>query len=371
MPPLEAWEKVLIAGDDADAFFGSVHGEIPCVECHQGDDRTADKATAHANMVTRPSAGTDNPCAFCHAEVATVAQSLHGTLKGEKTFLAQRYGVASFAELPHAVQEGYEQECFSCHATCGSCHVSRPASVGGGLVASHLFGEPDMTENCTACHGSRIGEEYRGDREGYGADVHFVPGGMKCQDCHGATEMHASAASYDHRLEVQEAPTCESCHADVMDDNLYHLSHGDDLQCQVCHSQDYKSCNRCHAGEGLAEPSYIDFKIGLNPVPELRSYTYVLLRHIPVATDTYAEWGVPVLAEFDVLPTWKYTAPHNIRRWTDRTEVPEGGACGDACHGTPDENGFFLRQADLDAMGPEEADANRHLIVPDGSPVNW
>jgi thiosulfate/3-mercaptopyruvate sulfurtransferase len=193
---------------------------------------------------------------------------------------------------------------------------------------------------------------------------------MKCQDCHGAAEMHASAESYDHRLEVLEGPTCESCHADVMDANEHHLTHWGDLQCQVCHSQDYKSCNRCHAGEGLEEPSYMSFKIGRNPVPDLRPYTYVLLRHIPVAPDTYREWGVTELASFDVLPTWKYTAPHNVKRWTDRTLVAEGADCGDACHGTPDESGFFLRQADLDAS-PEEADANRHLIVPDGSPESW
>jgi thiosulfate/3-mercaptopyruvate sulfurtransferase len=370
---VEAWKKVFMTGTDADAFFASTHGSLSCTECHAGDEDATDMADAHTGLVVRPSEGGAAACAGCHADaVANVQTSLHATLRGERNLLAQRAGVDDFDLLPASVIAGYGADCASCHTSCGDCHVSRPMSVGGGFVNSHLFAPPDMTENCTACHGSRLGEEYRGERDGYSADVHFVPGAKRCTDCHGMVELHGDGTEYDHRLEVATMPTCESCHETVAAENVYHTVHWGELQCQVCHSQDYKSCNTCHAGEGLAEPSYLTFKIGKNPVPELRTYDYVALRHVPVAPDTYADWGVAELANFTSEPTWKYSAPHNIQRWTDRTEVGDGESCGASCHGTPDGvDGFFLRQADLDAMSAEEAAANQDLIVPNGSPTEW
>ncbi len=47
--------------------------------------------------------------------------------------------------------------------TCGDCHISQPNSVGGGLLDGHLFEQtPSPTKTCTACHGSRVGNEYLG-----------------------------------------------------------------------------------------------------------------------------------------------------------------------------------------------------------------
>ncbi|NNE09517.1 MAG: hypothetical protein HKN20_13230 [Gemmatimonadetes bacterium] len=361
-----------MGGSDAEAFFASTHGGLSCTECHDGDETASDMTAAHAGLIPRPSEG-GAACVTCHAdEVANLKTSLHGTLRGERVLLARRYGVDDFEDLPASVREGYGADCASCHTSCGDCHVSRPPTVGGGLVNSHLFAPPDMTNNCTACHGSRLGEEYKGEREGYAADVHFVPGAKRCTDCHGATELHGDGTEYDHRLEVASMPACEDCHGGTANANTYHSVHWGELQCQVCHSQDYKSCNSCHAGEGLGEPSYLTFKIGRNPVPDIRPYEYVTLRHVPVSPSTFADWGAATLANFDTEPTWKYSAPHNIQRWTDRTEVGEGESCGASCHNSPDGvEGVFLRQADLDAMSAEEKAANIDLIVPNGSPTQW
>jgi len=190
--------------------------------------------------------------------------------------------------------------------------------------------------------------------------------------CHDGQELHGDGSRPGHRLDTDNGPTCERCHGEEAESNVYHAAHWGDLSCQGCHSQDYKSCNSCHAGSGLASPSYMSFKIGRNPVPDERPYPYVTLRHAPVSPDTYREWGVEDLAAFGVEPTWRYAAPHNIRRWTARTQVGEGESCAKACHDAADgPDGVFLRQADLDAMSPVEAEANRNLIVPDGSPVNW
>jgi len=370
---LEAWEKVLITGPGSEEFFASKHGSFSCTACHKGRGEDLPKEDAHQGMVARPSEDPRGICKDCHlAEYIVHERSLHMNLWGEKNLLAKRYGVDDYADLPTEMQEGFQSECAKCHASCGDCHVTRPVSVGSGLVAGHRFGAPDMTENCTACHGSRVGMEYRGENEGVGADVHYVPQGMQCIACHTKQEMHGTVTVADHRLDVRNGPKCEDCHDAVAAGNDYHTEHWGELACQTCHSQDYKSCNSCHAGSGLAEPSYLSFKIGRNPVPEKRSAEFVVLRHAPVAEDTYREWGAADLPTFASEPTWKYAAPHNIKRWTSRTKVEEGESCGTACHGSPDgPEGVFLRQADLDAMTPAEAEANRDLIVPNGSPVNW
>jgi len=116
----------------------------------------------------------------------------------------------------------------------------------------------------------------------------------------------------------------------------------------------------------------MSFKIGRNPISALRDYDYVVLRHIPIAENTFAEWGVGTLPGYSSEPTWKYSSPHNIARWTDRTDTTGGRSCWDACHGTAnDTTGYFLRQSDLDILSPNEAAANEELIVPDGPPNDW
>jgi hypothetical protein len=235
-----------------------------------------------------------------------------------------------------------------------------------------------MINQCTACHGSRIGEEYRGQHRdeipGYKFDVHYQKnsqlGGKHCVNCHTAAEMHNGSGAESHA--VAEMPRCESCHEDVAETNDYHQEHWADLSCSVCHSQDYKNCNSCHSPAGLDCASYLTFKIGKNPISDYRDYKYVTLRHVPVTKTTFADWGYSEnLPEYDVMPTWKYTTPHNIRRWTTRTDTTGHGNCTDSCHNTPATiDGFFLRQADLDLL-PEEANANAPYIVPDTPPEQW
>jgi thiosulfate/3-mercaptopyruvate sulfurtransferase len=98
--------------------------------------------------------------------------------------------------------------------------------------------------------------------------------------------------------------------------------------------------------------SYLTFMIGLNPLESYdRPYEYVTLRHVPIAKDSYAFYGDNLLPNFDALPTWVYTTPHNIQRNTPQTE-----SC-DACHGNAD---LFLT---ADKVYPEELNANLPVIV--------
>ncbi len=372
MAPLEPWEKVLI---DGEVYPDSVHGQIACEDCHNGV-QSPDKDTAHTNLIPNPSQDSQTYCGECHPDiVATEAHSLHSNLAGYWTVLDER---SIPADHP-AIEEAFANHCDSCHATCGECHVSQPNLVGGGLISGHVFQKtPSMTRNCTACHGSRVGNEYLGKHEDLNADVHFRRGRMTCIDCHQEAEMHgdygncedchagpemATIAPPDHRYDGVQSPRCETCHMNVTvgnDGNLFHENHGGNLQCQVCHSIAYTSCDGCHVSisdttgnpKFATDSSYLTFLIGKNPRQSYdRPYDYVLVRHIPVDENTFGYYGEGLLDNFSNLPTWAYTTPHNIQLNTPQTET-----C-DACHGNPD---IFLTE---DKVYPYELEANLELIV--------
>lgn len=339
-----------------------------CINCHGGQEGELTKMAAHEGVNAKPSMNYEETCGQCHADIADrYASSVHQNFTGYETLFETRSGL-EFENHPE-LEEEFANECGTCHTTCGECHVSRPRSVKGGLVQGHRFMPvPNQTQQCTACHGSRVGEEYTGSRDGYSPDVHFLPGGMNCMGCHTGHEMHGSGNVAPTRYEADGIPRCEWCHTGAQEANLYHEQHWDELQCQVCHSQDYKNCNSCHvAGGGITGESYIQFKIGKNPLADdvRPEYEYVVLRHIPIAEDTFEPWGVENLENYSALPTFKYSSPHNIQRWTARTDTTGGVGCGYACH-TSEE--WFLRLDDLQDRPPAEQEANMPYIVPDEPP---
>lgn len=373
MAPLEPWEKVLVNGEK---FPQSVHGQIACVDCH-GGSQSPDKDTAHIGLIARPSADPAASCGKCHPDVTAVfSDSLHATQQGYWTVLEAR----SAPENHAALETMFGNHCASCHTDCGDCHVSQPASVGGGLLNGHLFeATPPMTRTCTACHGSRVGSEYLGKHEGLPGDVHFREGRMNCMDCHTGHELHGQPAncdachtdsetaaalpSPDHRYTGVQFPRCETCHAATttgQDGVEQHQVHGADLSCQVCHSLTYTSCDGCHVAisEKSGNPffetqaTYLTFLIGRNPLKNYqRPYDFVPVRHVPIASTSYQFYGENLLPNFDAWPTWVYATPHNIQLKTPQTE-----SCN-ACHGNA---ALFLT---ADKVVPTELEANRSVII--------
>lgn len=359
MPPLEAWQKVLVTAD----FLTETHGTRSCTSCHGGDSRASGKSEAHTGMVPDPSSGEAPACATCHtAIVDNHAASLHGMQGGYLTILAQREGGVTISS---AMREMFDRHCAECHTSCGQCHLSRPSSVGGGFLDGHLMvRKPRQTENCTACHGSRVGDEFRGVNPGQPSDTHYFRG-MDCLDCHDGDEVHGDGSAPEHRYDVSNGPACADCHPGVggAGDNEQHVIHAATVACQVCHSASYKNCYSCHVGleaRGLQFPSRIDFRIGRNPVVNSRHpWTWVLVRHAPVAPGSFTDWGVS-LSAYDSAPTWHLATPHNIRRNT-----PQNASC-DACHG---QAGLFLTPAYVDSLVsegivfPTEITANADVMV--------
>ncbi|MCP5100246.1 MAG: hypothetical protein GY943_32235 [Chloroflexi bacterium] len=375
MAPLEPWEKVIV---DDGMYSEDVHSEVACTDCH-GGVQSADKHEAHTDLINNPSNNPEASCAECHPDVVAMNDySLHTNLSGYHKVLDAR--ADEHGSDDEALTQMFSNHCSACHASCGECHVSQPNLVGGGLVSGHVFNKtPSMTQNCTACHGSRVGNEYLGKHEDLRPDVHFTQGRMVCVDCHTSHEMHGQPSDCqechegpeaamlepaDHRYSGVQTPRCETCHVTIavgQDENEMHQEHAGDLSCQVCHSVSYSNCDGCHVAisETTGNPfyatdgDYLSFMIGRNPLKSYdRPYDYVTLRHVPISEDSYAYYGDNLLPNYDALPTWTYTTPHNIQKNTPQTESCE------ACHNNPD---IFLT---VDKVVEDEIQANLPVIMP-------
>ena len=375
---------------------------LSCVDCHNGNSKQPNnKELAHLGLVKDPSefdADGKNSCSKsgCHEDIAgNYKNSLHQKLWGEKRMVALRFGKQSFGQCPKETRDGYSSECTDCHATCGDCHISIPNSAGQGFVSSHRFNRtPDQKNNCTACHGSRIAHDFFGDYDAVPErlpDVHSSS--HNCLSCHSMAEMHSAVSdtAETHRYNYANLPSCEEggCHDDNLSTkNLYHTTHFDSISCFVCHAQDYNNCTACHVkGEWKTDPNYQnnnpaeDFRIGLNPLrtqSEQHRFKFVTLRHIPIARDSYANWGAASdnPSDYDQFPTWKYTSPHSILRFTARTDTSGGKSCYESCHtktgfGNPENKKLFLFSEYLQNNWPDEVNANLGVVVDGKLPDGW
>lgn len=359
MAPLEPQAKVLISEE----FLSTTHGEIACEDCHGGNPVGKRKPAAHEGIDPLPSVNDpDNACGECHDEiVATVKESLHATLA---TFQVQLSKRANMDQWKH-IDKARQNHCAACHTSCGGCHVSRPPYAKKGFVNGHMFqSRPDPVNQCTACHGSRVGYEYYGQR-GQG-DVHAAKAGMDCVDCHGAGEMHAAApGDIEVRYDLKEMKRCEDCHEQLQAGSVReHAIHKGKVQCQVCHSQSYVNCYSCHVGKDKEGTAYFQnkwetetMKIGRNygGVSDRAAYQYMLVRHVPTDPVMFDFYGKGGFTSFNNKPTWKRTSPHNIQRRTW-----QAAACNN-CHGNRD---LFLSKNDLLDY---EIEANQQVVVSDRS----
>ena len=376
-PVIDPFDRVVMQGEGYEAFKSSTHDLLKCTDCHNGVDKTSDKELAHSgDFLRHPSEQYVEKCGDCHGDIVSdFSTSLHqGT--GQKRKVAMRSGLngpEDFSQLPQHQIEGYNANCATCHGTCGNCHVVRPPLAGGGLADGHNFIKtPSMLNNCIKCHSSRGGHAYLGLASGTEPDVHLTEAGFQCIDCHTGAELHGNGMPVDHRYEYSDLPECEDCHDEA--ENLYHDMHYDDFNCHVCHSQDYNNCGECHVhGDGARISSYQDFKIALNPIPETKpGYDMVLVRRTLAAPDNWEVYGVDEYDDFEAFPTYNYTTPHNILRWTSRTDV-EGDACYTNCH-IRNEGGELINKElylFMDDLLSWEVDATGSITVDNNLPAIW
>jgi len=379
-PHYEPYDRVFMGGEGFETYKNSGHYEIGCVGCHNGTDLTDDKTTAHSgDFIRHPSTYAEEKCGSCHQSIVdNFKTSIHnGT--GQKRKVAIRSGLNGpddFDQLPQHQIEGYNQNCATCHGTCGNCHVVRPPIGGGGLAAGHSFTKtPDMVNVCVACHVSRGGHAYLGIASGTEPDAHLTLLDYKCVNCHSGQELHGDGVKVEQRYAYAKLPECEDCHTDKRSSNNYHAVHYGDFNCQVCHSQNYNNCGSCHIhGDGARIPAYLDYKIAINPIPGIKTeYNFTLVRRTLAAPDNWQKYGVEEYANFNALPTYNYTSPHNILRWTSRTIVPEGQTCYTSCHIRNEEGllvnkELFLFQENLLEW---ELEASNNIMVDGKLPSSW
>jgi hypothetical protein len=360
LAPLEPYEKIFVSKH----FLESDHGQIGCPNCHGGDPSSHDWQSAHVGLTKDPSfPDPQQTCGDCHPEISTSAvESLHWTIAPIGRSIERRMGVVD-QPTRQALAQANQNHCSQCHASCGQCHISRPSYMDGGFLAQHKFQKkPPMETTCASCHGGRIFAEFTGLNTGVKADVHFAKADMTCVDCHKADQIHAASKDVVSRFEASSHPRCKDCHADAAEgrDSEIHGTHSATVACQVCHALPIKNCFGCHVGtdkKGLpyykCRQTVLGIKIGLSPGPSpAQPSTYVVLRHAPIAPDTFDHYAPNALKAFASVPTWKQSAPHTIQRRT-----PQNIRCN-GCHGNRD---LFLGPADLT---PQEVDANYGVVVP-------
>ncbi|MFC2117240.1 hypothetical protein ACFLTI_03160 [Bacteroidota bacterium] len=379
-PHYEPYDRVYMGGDGYASYKKSGHYSLGCVYCHKGTDNTSDKDIAHSgDFIRHPSVFAEESCGTCHEEIVdNFKTALHqGTGQKRKvTIRSGLNGATDFDKLPAHQIEGYTKNCATCHAGCGECHIVRPPIGGGGLAKDHDFIKtPDMISTCVTCHTSRGGHAFLGVASGTKPDVHLKNMSFTCLDCHSGNEMHGDGNIVEQRYAYSKLPGCEDCHTSIDDSNSYHSSHMDDFNCQVCHSQKYNNCGSCHIhGEGARVPSYLDFKIGANPLPDIKiGYKFTLIRRTLAAPDNWKEYGVEQYENFDAFPTYNYTSPHNILKWTARTQVEAGNSCYANCHIRNDNGVLINKELFLfqDNLLDWEKGASTKITVDDILPESW
>jgi len=371
-PPIKPYDRVYMGDEGYEAFKTSGHYPVGCTGCHNGVGNTEDKDEAHSgDFMKHPSLFYEDKCSACHEDITQkFTTSIHqGTgLKRMVTIRSGLDGPQDFDLLPEHQIEGYNNNCAICHGTCGNCHVVKPAMGGGGLSAGHKFNKtPDVLDVCVTCH-------TKGDEP---EDLHLdLEKGYDCLFCHDGLELHGDGQPLDQRYAYTKLPTCEKCHpaSDLATKNSWHDFHYDDFSCYVCHSQEYNNCGSCHInGEEARIPSYMDYKIALNPIPDVKTgyeSEFTLIRRTTAAPDNWKEYGVEEYANFEAFPTYNYTTPHNLQKVTDRTN---GTSCNSNCHIRMEGNDtinkdLYLWKSDLLEW---EVDATISITVDDALPASW
>jgi hypothetical protein len=109
--PPESYQKWLV---NAEFLEEDPHGsELSCVDCHGGNPDGDSWETRHAGLKKDPTYPDPQSCADCHEEIVEGDEATH------------HINLAQFKE--------------NANVSCGQCHVSKPASMGGGLNEGHMF----------------------------------------------------------------------------------------------------------------------------------------------------------------------------------------------------------------------------------------
>lgn len=218
------------------------HARLPCLLCHRRD--------SNAPVPKRPGASNHLPCAGCHAQQFTNAESpictiCHTDVKSGalkpfprlKSFRMKfdharhvNMGSVSCATCHRPAQAGVALSIpsgFNAHTTCYRCHTNR-AQSGGRDISS-----------CGTCH--QLGGYSRTPQFAQAFRVGFSHAKHEKTDC---KECHQIRAGMPQRRQVTQP------------EPLNHHATGRGQSCMTCHDgkrafggENFSVCKRCHTGE--------------------------------------------------------------------------------------------------------------------------
>lgn len=220
---------------DPEAWTGSPHAALDCLECHVGFDPDemphADPVVpvscndCHSNAV-RAAGMSNHPdaanCSTCHDNVHTGP----GTLASNPTCVACHDAEQAVVQAGSHGHNGAAPVCLDCHG-------------------AHRFAPAD-TEACLSCHGERefVAQNIAGeDIEAilsYRDSIHGQA--IECADCHSGHDLRPASdpASRVHHANV--ATTCATCH-DEEADHYLRSEHGKALAAGF---EGAPTCTDCH-----------------------------------------------------------------------------------------------------------------------------
>jgi hypothetical protein len=163
--------------------------------------------------------------------------SLHATNRGIGFIYSKEHG--GLEKLTGITADDLGCYKSKCHATtCDDCHLKE--TNGLKLYTSDTA---TLYRNCKRCHGDLAQDN---------PDVHFSRG-MKCMDCHTSKEIHGDGKPHNTYLEPGFFEvSCEKCHV-TLGQSKSHTVHGNKLDCNACHGDDYINCLNCHIDNRLKE----------------------------------------------------------------------------------------------------------------------
>lgn len=344
----------------SEKFVKSAHNAKGCQACHSGDPLSKSKAGAHKKLISDPVAadGGVNTCGKCHTDIVKRHKgSLHYTTQGIKNAYFGRLSKdKSTCKL--AEKSWRSKACVDCHASCGTCHVSRPRDPWvtrgpKGLLSGHEFlkyeKRTDTENTCYVCHAGSITDPEAGFQK---HDVHYKAG-MGCMTCHNEKEVHGDGKTYQTMIHSGVVTaTCAKCH-EKLSGSWHSKSHLDRTTCQSCHSMPYRSCTECHGWQRIIDKASAPFKITYAIKLGGSHGKLTTLVKAPVDPKMLADDKLPEIpaSKLNTQSSWYAGAPHNVIK-----PKPDQDLCN-RCHGP---GTALLKESDLQFPDHEK----KHVMAP-------
>jgi cytochrome b subunit of formate dehydrogenase len=218
------------------AFHGSVHGKINCVDCHKGIPDLV-----HASKLPPPQ------CVQCHQSQTNHTQAL-------TEYTASIHGVS------RSMGSSGAAACWDCHGS----HAMKPAKHADSPVF-----KLNLPQTCSKCHANpgvnkeygmkypEVGAQYLDSIHGRALLKMGLIVAPSCNDCHGVHDIKRIVDRSSPINQANVAKTCGKCHVKV--EEIYNKSiHG-----QMLAKGDKRApvCTDCHSAHSIEPPRNGHFKM--------------------------------------------------------------------------------------------------------------